>query len=146
MSRAGTSLAQAACAAPLAEEIRAAAMSVFQRFASEIAEPGVDGALLWLAFNVLASPATAEELHEVASFVQSPRELIARAVEGGWIDCLNDRFTATNRLRSLTKRISEISQRNNLAWRETITRGESPAELDGTINLLLGELGRSAIG
>lgn len=146
MNGAGASLAQAACAAPFVEEIRAAAMCVFQKFAQELGEPGIDGAQLWLVFNVLSSPATLEELQEVASFLQSPRELIARAVDGGWIECIDDRYTATLKLRSLTQRISEISQRNNLAWRNAITHGDSPTELDGTLRLLLGELGRSTTG
>lgn len=121
-----------------AEEVRAAALGVFGRFASELAEPGIDGGLLWLVFNVLAGPATREELNDAASFVQAPRELIDRAVSGGWIEAVDGRYAPTERLRALSARVMAVSQRVNLAWRESITQGASSAQLDEALQVLVG--------
>jgi hypothetical protein len=126
----------------MVEEVRAAALSVFDRFATELNEPGVDGTLLWLIFNVLSGLMTSEELTETAAFIDIPDTLTARLAAGGWIEQAGNQISASQQARQLLARVSSISQRNNLAWRERITHGAVPNELDATLAVLLGELGR----
>jgi hypothetical protein len=142
MTAAAKPFAAIPVALAMIEDVRAATLSVFDRFATELHEPGVDGALLWLIFNVLSGPMTTAELSETAAFVDAPEPLLERIASGGWIECEGDQVTASPQAKQLLARVSTISQRNNLAWRETITQGDPPTELDATLSILLGQLAR----
>lgn len=124
----------------LVEDVRGGALAVFQRFAAALQEPELDGPLLWLVFNALASRVNADDLVEVAAFVGEPASLIDRVLGGGYLEFDGEHYRATPKAAELAERLNGISQNANRQWREEITQGASTESLDQTLLTLWGKL------
>ncbi len=129
---------QALAGVSLIEDVRAAALAAFHRFARELDEPRLDAAILRLIFNVGASRVTRDELAEVAGFIDDADPLIERALNSGWIEPGMDRLALSPRSKHVVARLTVISQRNNQSWREQITQSSRTTSLDEALATLRG--------
>lgn len=124
----------------LVEDVRAGALAVFQGYAEALQDPGLDGPLLWLVFNVFASKANMSDLLEAAAFVGDPEALITRVVEGGYVVFDGAHYQITPKALGLVEKLSAHSQEANRQWRREITEVTSVETLDQALLTLWGNV------